>query len=208
MQKKQNKNRSNNGNLGRLRNRRMLTEQPPMLEINVKARHIFRFTSSDSNQIAITAANLTTVCGNVATSATNVRSIATAVKVNAIRIWSAPSAQGTSTTCSVNWFGDQFSPNKLMSDTSVSVSKPAKILARPPPKSLASFWQNNTAGAIFDIVAPEGSVIDIDMSFFLNDNNVSPTSTTVVGKTIGNIYYGALDGTFTTTTYPPVNLPN
>jgi hypothetical protein len=208
MQKKHNKNNSNNRGQGRPRNRRMLTEQPPMLEINVKARHIFRFTSLTSGPTAVTAANLTTVCGNVATTATNVRSIATSIKVNAIKIWSAPQSQGSSSTCSVNWFGDQFSPNKLMSDTSVSVSKPAKILARPPPKSLASFWQNNTAGAIFDIVAPEGSVIDIDMSFFLNDNNVSPTSTTVVGKTIGNIYYGALDGTFTTTTYPPVNLPN
>jgi len=208
MQKKHSKNNNNNvKSRGRLRNRRVLTEQPPMLEINVPVRHIFRFIG-ESNASTITAANLTTVCGNVATTATNVRSIATSVKINNIKIWSAPESQGSSTTCFVNWFGDQFAPNRLVSDTSVSVSKPAKILARPPAKSLASFWQNNTAGAIFEISAPTGSVIDLDLSFYLNDNNVSPTSTTVIAKTIGNIYYGALDGTFTSTTYPPVNLPN
>jgi len=183
--------------------------KPPQIKANPIVKHKFRFSSATGTTTEITSNNLITCCGNIATTTTNVRAIAYAVKVNQISIWSPPAAQGSNSTCSVNWFGLN-SPNVLISDTTVSVATPALIHSKPPPKSVAAFWNNGgTNNSVIDITAPSGSIIDVDLSFVFNDNaNGAGLSSTVIAKTVGDLYYSGLDGTFTSTSFPPISLPN
>jgi hypothetical protein len=47
------------------------------------------------------------------------------------------------------------------------------------------------------------------LTFIFTDGIVGTSiNSTVVGKSIGQIYYAGLDGTFSSSTYKPVSLPN
>lgn len=172
--------------------------------------HTFRYISATGSQTTIYSGDLITAVGNIAVLTTSLYAIAATVKLRSIRIWTPPASQGSTATCSVNWFGGPQSPNTAISDTTMSVTVPAKISTRPPPKSLASFWVTEaTSTDLFDITAPSGSVIDVSLSFIFTDSIVGTSiNSTVVGKSIGQIYYAGLDGTFSSSTFKPVSLPN
>lgn len=172
--------------------------------------HTFRYISATGSQTTIYSGDLIAACGNIAVLTTSLYAIAATVKLRSIRIWTPPASQGSTATCSVNWFGGPQSPNTAISDTTISVTVPAKISTRPPPKSLASFWVTEaTSTDLFDITAPSGSVIDVSLSFIFTDSIVGTSvNSTVVGKSIGQIYYAGLDGTFSSSTFKPVSLPN
>jgi hypothetical protein len=95
-----------------------------------------------------------------------------------------------------------------VSDTSVSVMKPAHIVAIPPQSSLASFWQSPgiANNQLFNIVAPTGSIIDVHLSLILqDDDNGSAITGTVATAVIGTTYYLAMDNV-ATHIYTPVSL--
>jgi len=142
------------------------------------------------------------------TSLINVTCFSAAVKLNHIKMWSPPASQGSAVTCSVLWAGSvtPFTPDKEESDTSVSVAVPAHLHARPPKNSLASFWQTVSSNNLFTLSAPVGTVIDVNLSLILyDDDGPSAANITTTAATFGATYYLSLDPV-ATHRYVPVSL--
>jgi len=102
----------------------------------------------------------------------------------------------TQTTCSILWLGSisPFTQDKEVSNTSINPSKPAYISAKPPKNSLASFWQTAGTNNLVLLNAPQGTIIDINLSLTLDDNDDgAPAASTVSTATVGVHYYLSLD---------------
>jgi hypothetical protein len=128
------------------------------------------------------------------------------VKINSITMWTPPPSQGSSATCSVDWVGFQNSPDREVSDTSVSVAVPAMVASKPPRNSLASFWQLAGGTTLCTLTAPVGSVIDVDLSLIFNDNDGAVINNIAVATgVLGTSYYLSLDPNGTHR-YVPVSL--
>jgi len=188
---------------------------PAQLRTNIEYSHQFRFTSTSATPKAITAARLLTAAGVVASSAVAGQAVNQSVKVNRIEIWAPPPSQGSFATCSVLFPAASQSQAREVTDTSVSVSMPAHVVATPPERSLCAFWSDatNVAGAadtLFSLVAPPGSIIDVWVSLVLNDGTATGaafTSAVLVGATTGSLYYTSLDSaTAAGSVYIPVGL--
>jgi hypothetical protein len=176
------------------------------MKSNIELRHRYRFTSTSGTGTGITPTSLLCAAGCIATVAnTTVTSCFSAVKISKIEIWSPPSAQGQSVTCSVDWTGTGSTPNREYSDTSVSVATPAHVSTSPPPMSLASFWQQTGTTQLCSIVAPTNSIIDVYLSLVFQDNDVTAATSTVATATVGFVYYLSLDPN-ATHRYTPVSL--
>jgi len=179
---------------------------PPQIRANVEVKHRYRFTSTSGTSTPITPNSLLCAAGTLCTvSNSQVTSLFGSVKLNRIDIWSPPSAQGSTVTCSVDFFGTSFSPNREYSDTSISVTTPAHVSCSPPPQSLASFWQVNGTTSLCSIVAPTGSIIDVVLSLILIDNDVNQAQSTIATGVLSGAYYLSLDAN-TTHRYVPVSL--
>jgi hypothetical protein len=167
---------------------------PRQLRTNIEVKHQFRFASSSSAPTAITDTRLLAAAGVSAVTAVLGYSIWQSVKVNQIEIWTPPAAQGANATCSVLFPASLQSQAREVTDTSVSVAIPAHVLVTPPRLSLCSFWQNGSTSTLFTLTAPPGSIIDVWVSLVLDDGtNSVPVTQTLVGATIGSIYYAPLD---------------
>jgi len=173
----------------------------------VEIRHQFRFVSTSGTATPISALTLAGSAGTVGIAINSaVVAIAGSIKLNRVDIWSPPASQGAAVTCSVDWVGYANSPNREVSDTSVSVTTPAKVSCSPPPMSLAAFWQTvTTTTALCTITAPPGSIIDIYLAYILNDDDETGAVITVATATFGAFYFLAADGP-ATNRYTPVSL--
>jgi len=63
-------------------------------------------------------------------------------------------------------------------------------------ESLCSFWADGNGGTtLFTLIAPPGSIIDIFVSMVDRDGSVDvdQNPATLVGATVGSVYYCALD---------------
>ncbi len=178
---------------------------PPQISTNISFRHKYRFVSTNGALQTIGSNDLCAVAGGVCTVANNTLSlIAAAVKLHRVQVWTPPATQGSSATCSLNWKSTSFSPNLEVSDSTMSVTTPAYISAVPPAGSQASFWAVSGSGQdLFDLVAPSGSIIDVDLTVVLNDG-VAGASYTVAAATLGVLYFLPLDGG--SDVYTPVSL--
>jgi hypothetical protein len=75
----------------------------------------------------------------------------------------------------------------------MSNSTPTKLVAVPPPKSLAADWFHFGVGNVFTLKAPQGSLIDVDLEHVFLDGEVGSTTP---GATValGYVYALPLDG--------------
>ncbi len=167
---------------------------PSQLKANVELRHRFRFVSTSGTATGLTGNSILGAAGAIGT-ATNstVQTISNSFKINQISIWSPPASQGSNVTCSVDWTGFNNTPNREFSDTSVSVATPAYLVCSPPPQSLASFWQLSGTTQLCSIVAPTGSIIDVQLSLILADGSDAGVTVAVATAVIGTMYYLSLD---------------
>ncbi len=179
--------------------------EPPQLRTNVILKHRYRFTSTNASPQTIIDNDVVGIAGAVCSVANSSLSmIAASVKIHSIEIWSPPASQGTAATCSVEWLST-YSPSIEVSDTTVSVSKPAHVKAQPPPGSAAAFWINpGNVQNIMKITAPVGSIIDVKCTHVLLDTGTAGTSYAVAAGTLGALYYLPLDGS--SDTYIPTSL--
>jgi hypothetical protein len=118
----------------------------------------------------------------------------------------------TPATVQLQWISEEGCP-KLITDTSVSLTVPPTISSRPPVRSLASFWSltgTNEADELFTFSSSFGGVMDINLSFILQDSvlgEFSPVVLVVTGAVAGTIGAPALDHGASATTVP-VGWPN
>jgi hypothetical protein len=179
----------------------------PPIKSNIEFRHRYRFTSTSATPTALTGTSLLGAAGTMCTVANSVVcAVASSVKISNISIWTPPASQGSPATCSVDWIGYQNSPDREVSDTSVSVSTPAKVSTSPPRNSLAAFWQLAGGTALCTLTAPVGSVIDVDLALIFNDDDGAVINQiSVTTGTLGASYYLSLDPNGTHR-YTPVSL--
>jgi len=180
---------------------------PPQISSNITLRHVYRFVSSSGTATVLTPTSLLCAAGTMGTALnTSVTSFVASVRINRVTMWTPPASQGATATCSVNWNGYQNSPDVEMSDTTVSVSRPARVSCVPPRGSLAAFWQTVGTNTICTLVAPTGTIIDVDLSLILSDDDPgTAASTAVATAAVGGIYYLSLDPN-ATHRYVPVSL--
>lgn len=169
---------------------------PPQLSTNVMYRHVYRFVSASDTAHSVQGSDLLGVCGTVNTAANIQTLITAAVKLHSVKIWTPPSAQGLSSTCSLEYANATFAPSSEVSDSTMSTAVPAHIASTPPAGSVAAFWITGTGNTIFTIVAPMGSIVDLDMSSVLVDTNAASNAiTTTAAGTLGEVYYLGLPST-------------
>jgi len=123
------------------------------------------------------------------------------VKIRKIRCW-GQAALGTPSTVEIQ-YNTATGDNIVHTDTSLGI-KPAYVHARPSLKSLASFWQLNTGGNVFQLTCPAGSVIDVHLSFKTSNQNPTAVANALVGANPGEFYFRGLDALATAATnFPP-----
>ena len=177
----------------------------PQLASNIIGNHNYRFTCSAAvSDASITILDILGVVGSVATTTTSTTNICQSFRINKISIWGPGSLTGS--TVSVNFPGGVNSVSKEFSDTTINSAECAHVSCKPPKNSLASFWQvNGVVTRLFLLTAPLGSIIDLNLTTILNDNDPLITSTVTGPASIGTLYYLALNHT-TTKTIRPVSL--
>jgi len=144
----------------------------------------------------------------VATSSTAATKLFDQVKIRAVEIWAAgiqptvvSGVTNTPAFVSLTYNGDQVGASgsgRVFSDTSVSI-EPAHIRCAPERRAQASQWQANAAGNAFVFTAPNGAIIDVEVSF-RNDDSAPTASAAVVAAATGEIYYRGLDSVAVATT--------
>jgi len=183
--------------------------RPPQFNSNVVKHHKFRFLASSAvANVTITNFNVLAALGGVGTVANStITQFNKSFRIKSIEIWTPPASQGASATCAVEWLAPANSPNWEVSDSSMNPTYPAHILARPPPNSLASFWNAvSTSQNMFEITASGGSIVDLVVDYIEDDQEAANNTTTGVATVVlGNKYYLALDGV-TTHLLVPVSL--
>jgi len=180
---------------------------PPQFLSNVSFGHSYRFTSTNSTATALTGTSILCAAGTMGTVVNNtVTSFFLSFKIKKVEIWTPPASQGAAATCSVDWTGSEnFSATREVSDTTVSVDRPAYVASRPPAQSAAAFWQGPGTATICTITAPTGSIIDLHLSLILSDGDVAAATTAVTTASVGGVYYMSLDPN-ATHHYTPVSL--
>lgn len=174
--------------------------QPPPHQANVVLRHKWRFRTDGTNA-GITATFLCNLLSVGYIANTSVSGLFKAVRIRKITIWfRAPTTvAGTSTgvpSASVTWDNNattSFFPSNEVAAEAMSNALPTRLIARPPPRSLASDWAANAAGQLFVLKAPQGSLVEMDLEHVLLDGDSGQTTATAACG-VGYVYAMPLDG--------------
>jgi len=214
------KNRGGNGKIMRKQRNYVIPLSPPELTTSIQFTHTYRWTcigtSGVTNQLITTGMLMDTLVFSVTTLATF--SIIDAFRMKRVDLWAPAITNGfNQTTTSLvpappSVISLEFNgagagnvgtkPNRVL-DTSMGAARNACLSLRPPRDSAASMWQvtpesgSQTVGTGIIITCPYGSIIDITMSFKLQNNsspNAGPTAAAAV-LVQGTLYQAPLGGT-------------
>jgi len=167
---------------------------PPQIRSNLVLDHRYRFRTTAAFSGAISPSKILGSLGTMGTVANATVSVLfKCFRLKKVEIWSPPPSQGATSTISLEWLGTANSPSLEVSDTSVSVSRPAHIVGTPPPQSLASFWQIASGTGMMNLVLPSGSILDLSFQLILDDSVIATLTIAVATAVLGEIYYLALD---------------
>jgi hypothetical protein len=117
------------------------------------------------------------------------------VRIREVEVWHCPVASSVSTV--VVEFGGQnaglIGDQQIHQDSSMGLS-PAHVRARPSKNSQEAQWQFESGTAAFRLVAPSGSVIDVDLEYRGEYNAAYAVANALVAATTGAYYLRGLDG--------------
>jgi hypothetical protein len=173
--------------------------KPPQFEATFAVGKTVRFTATAATLISCSRASMLDLFV-MATAANAASRIFEAVKIRRIRVWgNAPGAGAVAArTSSLQWLST-YSPSKVVSDSGSGASYGARISSKPPAMSLAGFWSLtgvNEADELFVLQLNQGDVVDIDLSFRIQNNVFGfsvPAAIVIIGGTVGTVYCMALD---------------
>ncbi len=186
----------------------MNSARPAQFRANPEITRRYRFISSAATLTAVSAQTLIGAAGVVASSATAGQPIFQSVRVHSVELWAPPASQGAVVTTSILWPNTNQSQPREVSDTTNSVTIPAHVRSSPPANSIAGFWiARNSTTPLFSLVAPSGTIIEVVCSLVMGDGVQPATQSTLVGATLGGVYYCSLDSlTAAGSLYTPVSL--
>jgi len=186
-----------------------------------------RYIMTAAGGISIVASDIILSGGVVGVSASLSYGFCLAAKLRRVQVWSAVPITTSTSTANVNtlrftWGGADnsvASPYSVVSDTSLTNSRPLYVDTRPPKGSIPSFWmQNDTGEVLFTIngisstgaitSAPAGTIIQVDVMYKLYaTRTVGASWAPSAAVTTGTTYYPPLDAT-STKLCVPVDLPS
>jgi hypothetical protein len=182
------------------RNPASLPNKPPQLITSTTMARVFRYRCTGGGTYQISSTQLANQL-TIAATTTLLYSMFAAVKLKSLKIWSNPpgGSGGVSAPIAVRW-ANPAGQQKIISDSGMGSTFGAKIHTRPPPQSLASFW--NTSAAQVELCYVQlnvGDIIDVSVVFSVQNQALgtadeAPNGLAVTGPaTVGVVYTPALD---------------
>jgi len=153
-------------------------------------------TASASVQ-TLTAAQLGSVVGLIATSATTSVFMSDSFRLNRATMWSWTGTAGTTVDVMLKFTdtgnaAGQGGPPCVTMDSSASMDRPAYVTLKPPRNSSQNLWQDcsasNTA-PMLSYLSPQLAIMDLDFSFIIDDIGVTVSGPAIGGATLGTIYH-------------------
>jgi hypothetical protein len=185
--------------------------RPPKIATNKRIQHRYRYVASAQvTGVNVRVGSILQAIGVMnGASSTGNYCLTKNFRLKIVEVW-APgqfTASAQPSAVVVEWIGNAYTSLVEKSDISVNSAFPAHVCTSPPPKSDASFWQNDVtlSTVLFQLTCPQGSVLDILVEYIENDSQLAGLafSSTATGVA-GTIYYPYLDR-YTNTT--PILLP-
>jgi hypothetical protein len=170
---------------------------PPQIFPQISHHQRLRFTNPAGANTSVAVINLLDAI-LIATSAVQGYQLFDQVKLKSIELWSQATLGATTpNSIQIAFIGDtggDAGDGRVFGDTSMSI-EPAHIYARPAKLSAAAMWQSKTSGMnLFSVVAPAGSVLDIEVAYRNSDIGPNVVLNALVGATTGQVYYRGCDG--------------
>jgi hypothetical protein len=175
--------------------------QPPQWSPTVAVDLHLRFelATAGVNSLAISTTDLLNL-KVVATTAVLAYRIFDAVKLRKVEIWCANTVATASNTVEVEFLSSNpyySDDSKIFTKTAVGTSAVAHVVAKPNPKGMSSAWFSGASNSftIFNISAPQGSIVDVYLSARLIDDepHLPNAGITVAAATAGTFYGLYLD---------------
>ncbi len=147
---------------------------------------------------------------SLATTTTNVCTLALAVKLKCVRIWFTALTAGTAVSATIEW--NAAATGFLIQGTSVgetntSTTEPVLLEARPPGDTLSGWYQGGATAltnVIFSFSAPADAILEIDYDWVLNSTEpVFTTGSTVASASVGQVCCKAINSNVQV--LPPLN---
>jgi hypothetical protein len=186
------------------------TSQPQPVRATLQVDQIVRFaiTAALSGQ-QVTDAELMDLLV-VATAATTTTQLAAALKIRAVELWVDPVAGGSFASLEDLSTGSIGGPSRIISDTTLGVTRPAHIMWKPKPGSQQFMWLSPAQVATkswFELNTSGKGYIDLHLSWLLQDGETPVSGGSVSAATVGQIYIRALDSGTGSTLIIPVSFP-
>jgi len=179
----------------------MIPRPPQLNNYEVTHTRTLRFVCSSAVNQNITFQNLLDTI-LMTTSATAPFDLFFNVKLRRVKAWALP-ALGSQSSISITFDGIAagfVGDRKFHTDTSMGI-EPAHVSCSPAPDTLAAKWQVSSSANAFNIIAPGGTVVDVDLSFRADAYGTAVAAQNAsVGATIGIVAYRGLDGLPSATT--------
>lgn len=144
------------------------------------------------------------------TDATSAYSIFDTCRLNYVELWAVAENTVRDVSISLEFPGGVIFPGTRSvrhSDTMLgSGARPLHIKASPPKNSFQSFWGCHSTKTAFVLTLSQEAyvVVDVNISYVLNETGTAQTAFTVAGATEGVVVYGSLD---TGNVLGPTNMP-
>ncbi len=174
---------------------------PPVLNTTPQLSHVFRFRANAGASNSIQTGFLFQACGCLATTTTSVQPIANSIKLNKIVLY-LPGNMASADTAMVYWnyatsagFIKEETKTSSLPDGITTEGQP--LIFVPPPKSLMSSWlstQLSSSNTACTIATPAGCIIDLHISYTIQQSQAGYSGVTVASATVGRMYYLPLDG--------------
>lgn len=173
---------------------RLNNDPPQWRAVTPLSRKVRLGVIADQAEVGITASSILFFqC--MATSATQVYTLAYAVRIKKLSIWFMSNALSTNKNATVEW--NAGSTGFLMDGVSVaatssSTTEYSRLVTRPPTDSLASWYQggpNSLNNELFSFSAPAGAIIEVSYDWVPNFTEAAVSgAATVSGATTGIVY--------------------
>ncbi len=146
----------------------------------------------------------------LATSSTQVYTLAYAVKIRKVSIWFMSSALSTNKNATIEWNAAStgfLMPGRASGSTSSSTTEYSLLTSKPPRQSLASWYQggpNALNNVLMSLSAPAGAIIEFDYDWVPNYTEAAVSAAnTVSGATTGIVYCRGINSNILA--LPPLN---
>jgi hypothetical protein len=184
----------------------------PMVEFNPTNNRTFRyFANAAANNLIVSRGDLLNtlvMACSTGTAGTTGARLMFAVKVNWIHVFVSPNSNVLPQQTNLTWEG-MYGKAKVIGTTTLGISNTSEFHAIPPRNTEAGFYSltgSQESQPLFNMDLSASTVVDINLSFTLQNLVDNSTGATIVSstKTVaqGYVYCSALDGTATNVLTP------